>query len=224
MIFRDCLEDADLKSLELKKRFMQDYYIIPDIEALGRTTDPAEQEIHRRRIAVNIGDSETLMQILGISNLDPDSFYPDQLPPELSTVDTIDAFLGKFGSNLPETSPVGIGTDEEEQAIPVAPAVDYLTLLAMEESRPTVESAQTPTKDEEGEVAPALRVSRPEIPADTPDLTESFAKVLIKNGNYYRACEILEQLHLKNPEKSIYFADQMRFLRKLMAISGAKES
>ncbi len=198
---------------------MNEYYIIPDIEALDSVTAPEEQERLRRRIAVNVGDQEALMQILGISSLDPDTFYPDQQPPELSTSDTIDAFLGKFGSNLPESSALP-GLDQPEDpdggaVIPVAPAVDYLTLLAMEEEG---KAPATPKKPEH-----PLRVDRPEIPAETPDLTESFAKVLIKNGNYSRAYEILEQLHLKNPEKSIYFADQMRFLRKLIIISNQKK-
>lgn len=48
-------------------------------------------------------------------------------------------------------------------------------------------------------------------------LTEGFARILIKNGNFSKALEIITQLNLKNPEKSIYFADQIRFLRKLIA-------
>ena len=47
----------------------------------------------------------------------------------------------------------------------------------------------------------------------------SFAKILIKNGNYAKALDIISELNLKFPEKSIYFADQMRFLKKLIKIS-----
>ena len=39
---------------------------------------------------------------------------------------------------------------------------------------------------------------------------------MIKNGNYRKALQIITELSLNNPEKSIYFADQIRFLKKLI--------
>ncbi|WP_243349329.1 tetratricopeptide repeat protein [Parabacteroides sp. FAFU027] len=47
-------------------------------------------------------------------------------------------------------------------------------------------------------------------------LTESLAKIYIKQKRYYRAIEIIRKLSLKYPEKSVYFADQIRFLEKLI--------
>jgi tetratricopeptide (TPR) repeat protein len=47
-------------------------------------------------------------------------------------------------------------------------------------------------------------------------LTESLAKIYIKQKRYYKAIEIIRKLSLKYPEKSIYFADQIRFLEKLI--------
>ncbi len=47
-------------------------------------------------------------------------------------------------------------------------------------------------------------------------LTESLAKIYIKQKRYYKAIEIIRRLSLKYPEKSIYFADQIRFLEKLI--------
>lgn len=51
-------------------------------------------------------------------------------------------------------------------------------------------------------------------------LSESLAKVYIRQGRYRQAYDIISQLNLKFPEKSIYFADQLRFLRKLMLLKG----
>lgn len=51
---------------------------------------------------------------------------------------------------------------------------------------------------------------------ESASLTESFVRILIKNRNYSKAIEIISGLSLKNPEKSIYFADQIRFLQKLI--------
>ena len=47
-------------------------------------------------------------------------------------------------------------------------------------------------------------------------------KDLIKNHKYIEAIEIIERQNLNNPQKNIYFADQIRFLRKLMAIENRK--
>jgi len=46
--------------------------------------------------------------------------------------------------------------------------------------------------------------------------TETLAKIYLKQGKYEKALEIFNKLLLKYPEKSIYFADQMRFLEKLI--------
>lgn len=49
-----------------------------------------------------------------------------------------------------------------------------------------------------------------------PLLSESLAKIYIKSHKYERAYEILSRLSLEFPEKNRYFADQLRFLRKLI--------
>jgi hypothetical protein len=51
---------------------------------------------------------------------------------------------------------------------------------------------------------------------DSSLLSESLAKVYIARGKYLKALEIIESINLNFPEKSIYFADQIRFLRKLV--------
>lgn len=45
--------------------------------------------------------------------------------------------------------------------------------------------------------------------------TETLANICMKQGRYERAIEILSHLNLNNPKKSAYFADKIRFLRKL---------
>jgi len=46
--------------------------------------------------------------------------------------------------------------------------------------------------------------------------TETLAKIYIKQKKYSKALEIFRKLSLIYPEKSRYFADQIRFLRKLI--------
>ena len=46
--------------------------------------------------------------------------------------------------------------------------------------------------------------------------TETLARIYIKQGRYSRALEIIKRLSLQVPKKNAYFADQIRFLEKLI--------
>ncbi len=51
------------------------------------------------------------------------------------------------------------------------------------------------------------------------EISEDNAKKLIIERKYAEAVEILRVLNLNNPKKSVYFADQIRFLEKVIANS-----
>lgn len=53
-----------------------------------------------------------------------------------------------------------------------------------------------------------------DLPDDT--FTETLAKIYIKQKRYDKAVEIFRSLSLKYPEKNVYFADQIRYLEKLI--------
>lgn len=85
-------------------------------------------------------------------------------------------------------------------------------------SRPeehAVKPIQTPAQ---AAVAPTPQTPRKNTQSAPPDglLSESLAKIYIKTRRYQQAYEILNGLSLRFPEKSRYFADQLRFLRKLI--------
>lgn len=105
----------------------------------------------------------------------------------------IDGFLSHGGKVvLPEITP------EEEKAI-----VDAIHLSSSEEE--FIE----PVKSE-----PLKKKAY-----ENPLLTEELAQKYIKQGNYLQAKEIITQLNLENSEKNIYFADQIRFLDKLIRLT-----
>ena len=51
------------------------------------------------------------------------------------------------------------------------------------------------------------------------EVSEDIAKKLISERKYSEAIEILRALNLNNPKKSVYFADQIRFLEKIITNS-----
>lgn len=62
----------------------------------------------------------------------------------------------------------------------------------------------------------------PEIDEDDGYFTETLAKIYIKQQRYGKALEIIRRLSLKYPKKNAYFADQIRFLEKLIRNSNDK--
>ena len=64
-----------------------------------------------------------------------------------------------------------------------------------------------------------------EIADETGDdnyLTETLAKIYVKQQRYDKALEIIKKLNLKYPKKNAYFADQMRFLERLIINAKSK--
>ena len=53
-------------------------------------------------------------------------------------------------------------------------------------------------------------------PLNDSYFTETLAHIYIKQKRYEKALLIIKNLNLKNPEKNAYFADQIRFLEKLI--------
>ena len=54
---------------------------------------------------------------------------------------------------------------------------------------------------------------------DEAYLTETLACIYMKQHRYDKALEIIRSLYLNFPNKSIYFADQIRYLEKLIRIN-----
>lgn len=175
------------------------YFIIPDIEAFA-TADPQEKKRLARRIAANVGSEEALRRIFGVDPAEFTDFYPDMQPPELTTEDTIDSFLDRYAPQAKTTERAADPTS----VIPVAPAIDYAAML---------ESGTLP------DVTPkeAETSNPPKIEEQSPkELTMEDFRQAVAKRDYETAREIITDMNLKNPKKSIYFAYQIRFLEKLI--------
>ena len=70
--------------------------------------------------------------------------------------------------------------------------------------------------EDEQEKSPTGESKKPQNDEDNEILTEIMAGIYIKQGKYENAVKIIRQLSLKYPKKNRYFADQIRFLEKLI--------
>ena len=206
-------------------------FIIPVLDLIPDAL-PEEKRRLVRRLATAIGDEGALRIALGLDPEDFANFYPDLRHAELSTESTIASFIDRFAPAGPATA----SDDIEALIVPVAAPYSFDdadgTPLPGDEARPADETdsaidaflSAVPPKSPRAprKPAPPTPEIRKELEHDRPrhkepELSETLAKVMIKNGNYSKALEIITELNLKNPKKSIYFADQIRFLKKLIA-------
>ena len=180
------------------------YFIHPAVMALRKGVDDPEEERRLRRIvAANVGDIAALRLILGIDPEEFASFYPDLSAPALTTDATISSFLSRFG--------------REEAPLPQAAAEirDSVATRRSDEEALETDSSATGIAGMAEASAPTGITEADNTPAPLP-ATEQNAYILIKKHDYQGALEIIKQLSLNIPEKSVYFADQIRFLKKLI--------
>ena len=129
---------------------------------------------------------------------------------------------------------------KEKRAPTVADAtIDYTTYLleayGVEDEEPATEAAQHANniidnflENEGGKIVlpethtytpqPDVELENDKDTVDEGYFTEALAKIYIKQGDYSKALEIIQRLNLLFPKKSAYFADQIRFLEKIILI------
>lgn len=125
----------------------------------------------------------------------------------------------------------------KHKAAAVDPSQDYAAYLMQQEADEDDDNAFNVAADEEDDLLsagnepqrrggrivlseePENRYVEPEEERPGEEyFTETLAQIYIKQQKYERALEIIKTLNLNNPKKSAYFADQIRFLRKLILI------
>lgn len=229
--------DAEL--IETLQREMP-AWLLPAVMRLRNCPDLSDEERVALASRLTAGASSVeQMSMAANANLAADfaQFYPIDHPTTPDTEGTIEKFLSTYGSHEKDE------TELLERLI-FNPVPDYAQLLAQEEeqSMPQIDAAPEGSADalinsfiiksktSGGQFPSAVKqeepveVPKPESPVKKPVvsddamLSESLAQVYIKRGKYSKAYEIISHLNLNFPEKSIYFADQLRFLRKLMAL------
>lgn len=99
-----------------------------------------------------------------------------------------------------------------EEAEGVEP-IKETALLEEESSSETVETE---------EIVPDTEKEESDTEEGEDYFTETLAKIYVKQQRYDKALEIIKKLNLKYPKKNTYFADQIRFLEKLIINAKSK--
>ena len=190
------------------------------------------------RVALMVPDRRELaLQIDGFAKHFA-HFYPDEPEPETPDTDTtIDRFLASYGNTsqkeidalsatifnpMPDYADVLAAQERDSGTEPAQPQSEQDRLInqfiesSQEREREASVQAMTPVIDEEekAQIA-AADIGSPDDKDDSM-LSESLAKFYISQGKYSSALEIIKNINLKFPEKSIYFADQIRLLKKII--------
>lgn len=159
---------------------------------------------------------------------------PKQTTPQNNTEDRtatlIDSFLEKNPDNQPKRKLTLTDAASDYAA--------YLEQQDEETSLPSPNAAATENPPQVIAKKTVDEIKRPEFslpePVENPQpmeknendnkyFTETLAKIYIKQGKYEEAVEIMRKLSADNPKKSCYFADQIRFLEKVVINSKSKK-
>lgn len=200
--------------------------------------EPGEADAMRARVAVLTADKQALASLAAAPGEDPATFYPPQPVAEpVSTDSAIDTFLDTYGRTSPEEdallerlifNPVpeyaDLLEDSEAQSAP-STAQDAMidAFLRREEEVPTPPEMPAPEEPRGAEPAPQPEAATAPESAATPadsSLSESLARIFIGRGSYGRALEIISDLAARFPEKNPFYADQIRYLQKLVTLQG----
>ena len=149
---------------------------------------------------------------------------------ESRTISLIDSFLHSIPADEEGQTP-------RRKPTPADAAVDYVSYLLEIENEEQNEPTDTPQMKgqslidkfindeggkivlkEEPEFVPEIEIADEDDENETDEgyFTETLAKIYIKQGRYTKALEIIQRLNLNYPKKNAYFADQIRFLEKLI--------
>ena len=193
-----------------------------------------------RKTAAYLSDRKPLFYLLESSFFSPQKIRMlENDPDEIASFELIDSFLEGKSDMATEVDPAEHKGLQEEKKQLIA-ATDYVSYLlsndsGTEESK-TKSDVFVPPMRYQDQIDRFILAEEPfrielkdgdEFPGEFPFpiqdepledsfFSESLAKIYIKQRKYDKALKIIRELNLLYPKKNRYFADQIRFLEKLI--------
>ena len=161
-----------------------------------------------------------LMQEEDVEENTEASLVPVEVP-KLRGQDLIDGFIRQ--SETDEGISFKLPKDEGMLLLPL---IEEERVEVQEEATPASKENSYETAEADESEEPENNEEEPSKPAseelDDSCFTETLAKIYIKQRRYDKALEIIKKLSLNYPKKNAYFADQIRFLEKLIINAKSK--
>ena len=201
--------------------------------------DPTFDE-ELRRAAIYITDRRVLFQMIEAAHY---RLRPTSSPEATTTSRPSDTgssrtttLINSFLESIPQEGDASDEKKSKRKPTPADAAYDYMAYLLETEGENAI-SDDIPEMKGQDLIDSFInndkgRIVLSEEPLLTPQLdptpedgenatdegyfTETLARIYIKQGRYSKALEIIRRLSLVYPKKNAYFADQIRFLEKLI--------
>ena len=202
--------------------------------------DPTFDE-ELRRAAVYISDRRVLFNMVEAAHYQlrkPSQTSPASQPGQTSpsrTLSLIDTFLDSIPQEEPKPrkrcpTPADAAVDyvaylldtegaepDEPEAVPEMRGQQLIdTFINADKGRFTLSDVPLPADE------PRREPEEPEEGLGEEYFTETLARIYIKQGRYSKALEIIKRLSLQVPKKNAYFADQIRFIEKVIINNSQK--
>ena len=204
--------------------------------------DPSFDE-ELRRAAIHITDRKVLFQMIEAAHYRIPMQKEKKEPVsdeerENRTISLIDNFL----ESIPKENTEEQTEKPKRKPTPADAAIDYVAYL-LESETENEQASEVPQLigqdlidtfinndkkriilNEEPEYKPEFdeQGENGEEESNEGYFTETLARIYIKQGRYSKALEIIQRLSLQYPKKNAYFADQIRFLEKLIINNNKK--
>lgn len=225
----------DLRSLLARWPYYQTARLLM-LKNLYLLHDPGFDE-ELRRAAIYITDRKVIFEMVEAVHYRLNCEKEKKAAAAVSA-DRTSSLIDNFLESLPEEDS-GKKTEKKRKPTAADAAVDYVAYLLETEGEEREEEEQ-PSRtmalidnfmgdggfklpkndggDYQPEFTPELdnEEDAKEEPGNSAYFTDTLARIYIKQGKYEKALEIIQRLYNGNPQKSIYYVDQMRFLEKLI--------